>query len=96
MPSATNAPIQVNVHIPPGVLTNLVVCVVGFSMLTAAVVIGTALYGSEEKSERANQLLDRIPGKTPRSEKTEPAPTPRSRTSLKARGESARAATLQT
>ena len=96
MPSATNAPIEVNVHIPPGVLPNLVACVVGFSMVAAAVVLGTALFGPEEKSERANRLLDRIPGQTPRAEEPEPAPPPRSRTRPKARGESARAATLQT
>ena len=97
MPRTANAPIEVNVHIPPGVLPNLVACVVVFGMVTVAVVLGTALYGSEEKSERAERLLDRIPGQTPRAEKpeTEPAPTLRSRTRPTARGESPRAATLR-
>lgn len=96
MPRTDNAPIQIQVQLPPGALTTLVVSVVGFGMLTVAVVLGTALYGSEEKSERAERLLDRIPGQTPRAEKPEPAPTLRSRTRPTARGESPRAATLQT
>jgi hypothetical protein len=93
MPRTANAPIQIN--IPPGAVTNLLVSVVVFGMVTTAVVLGTALYGSEEKSERAYRLLDRIQGRPLDPEKPEPSPTPRSRTRPTARGESVRAATLR-
>ena len=93
MPRTANAPIQIT--LPPGIVTNLVVSVVGFSMLSAAVVLGTALYGPKENSKRAFELMDRILGRTPDPEKPDPSPTARSRTRQTARGDSVRAATLR-
>ncbi|MDX3283547.1 hypothetical protein [Streptomyces scabiei] len=93
MPRANNTPIQIN--IPPEVVTSLVASVVRFGMVTVAVVLGTALYGSEEKSKRAYELLDRILGKVPDPDKPGPSPTTRNRTRPTAREESVRAATLR-
>ncbi|MDX2948014.1 hypothetical protein [Streptomyces caniscabiei] len=89
MPRATTTPVQISIP------TALVVAVVGLGLVTRAVVLGTALYGSEEKSERAFRLLDRIPGRTSEPQKPEPSPTARSRTRPTSRGESVRAATLR-
>ncbi|MEE1764360.1 hypothetical protein [Streptomyces sp. SP18BB07] len=96
MPRADTPPIQIN--IPPEVTVaavRLVTAVAGCGMVTAVVVLGTALYGPEEKSRRAYELLDRILGKIPQPQKPEPSPTPRNRTRPTARGESVRAATLR-
>jgi hypothetical protein len=93
MPPANTTPVQISIS--PEVVTALVVAFVAFGLVTRAVVLGTALYGSEEKSDRAFRLLDRIPGRTSEPQRPEPSPAPRSRTRPKARGESVRAATLR-
>ncbi|MFF4527037.1 hypothetical protein [Streptomyces bluensis] len=93
MPRANTTPIQI--HLPPGVATNLVVAVVVFGMAATAVVLGTALYGPEEKSERAFRLMNWLK-KTPEPDKPQSSPQARSRTRPAARGESVRAATLRT
>lgn len=95
MPRTANAPIQIQVNIPPGVVTNLVVAVAVFGMATTAVVLGTALYGPKENSERAFRVMDRLK-KTPEAEKPQPSPQARSRTGSTARAESVRAATVRT
>lgn len=95
MPRATTSPINIQFEIPPGTATNLAVAVCVFVMATTAVVLGTALYGSEEKSERAFRLIDRVK-KTPEPEKPQPSPQARSRKGATARAENIRAATVQT
>jgi hypothetical protein len=92
MPRANTTPIQI--HLPPGVATNLVVAVVVFGMATTAVVLGTALYGPEENSERAFRVMNRL-RRAPDPEKPQPSPQARSRTRPTGRGESIRAATLR-
>ncbi|MFD9249534.1 hypothetical protein [Streptomyces bottropensis] len=92
MPSTASAPIQIN--IPPGVLTNLLVTMVGFGMVTAAAVLGTALYGPKENSERAFRVMDWLK-RSPEPEKPQPSPPARSRTRTTSRGDSVRAATLR-
>jgi hypothetical protein len=95
MPRATTTPIQIQLQLPPGVATNLVVAGVVFAMAATAVVLGTALFGPEEKSERAFRVMDRV-RKAPEPDKPQPSPQARSRTGSKARAESVRAATVQT
>jgi hypothetical protein len=92
MPRATTPTIQI--HLPPGTATNLVVAVVVFGVAATAVILGTALYGSKEKSERAFQVMDRLK-KRPEPDKPQSSPQTRSRTGATARAESARAATVQ-
>jgi hypothetical protein len=92
MPRANTTPIQI--HLPPGVATNLVVAVVVFGMATAAVVLGTALFGPEENSERAFRVMNRL-RRAPEPEKPQPSPQARSRTRPTGREESIRAATLR-
>lgn len=94
MPRTANAPIQIQVNIPPGVLTNLLVSVASFGMVGIAVVLGTALYGPEENSERAFRVMDRLK-RSPEPEKPQPSPQARSRTRATARGASVPAATLR-
>jgi Flp pilus assembly protein TadB len=89
MPRANTTPIQI--HLPPGVATNLAVAVVAFGVVGVGAVVGTALWGSEEKSERAFRLINKMK-KAPESEKTESSPTARSRTRPTARGESSQVA----
>ncbi|MGV9289500.1 hypothetical protein [Streptomyces sp. NPDC003719] len=89
MPRANSTPIQI--HLPPGVATNLVVVVAVFGMTAAAAILGTALYGPKENSERAFRIIDRLK-KEHESEKAEPSPTTRSRTRSTARGEGVQAA----
>lgn len=92
MPRANTTPVQI--HLPSGVATNLVVAVVVFGMAASAVVVGTALYGPEEESERAFRLIDRLK-KAPEPEKPHSSPQARSRTRPAVREESIRAATLR-
>lgn len=92
MPRANTTPIQI--HLPPGVATNLVVAVVVFGMAATAVVLGTALYGPEENSERAFRVMNRL-RRAPEPEKPQPSPQARSRTRPAGRGESIRATTLR-
>ncbi|MFJ2566545.1 hypothetical protein ACIO02_27045 [Streptomyces sp. NPDC087568] len=93
MPRATTPPIQI--HLPPGTATKLVVAVVVFGMATTAAVLGTALYGPKENSERAFRILDRLK-KAPEPEKPQPSPQARGRTGSASRAESVRAATVRT
>lgn len=95
MPRATTTPIRIEFQLPPGVATQLVVAGVVFGMAATATVLGTALFGPEEKSERAFRVMDRLK-KAPEPEKPQPSPQARSRTGSTARAESARAATVQT
>ncbi|WP_330294060.1 hypothetical protein [Streptomyces sp. NBC_00576] len=92
MPRANTTPIQI--HLSPGVATNLVVAVVVFGMATTAVVLATALYGREENSERAFRVMNWL-RRAPEPEKPQPSPQARSRTRPTGRGESIRAATLR-
>lgn len=92
MPRANTTPIQIN--IPPGVAANLLVTVFAFGMVGTAAVVGTALYGPEENSERAFRLLNWL-RRTPETEAPEPAPSARSRTRPTARGKGVPAATLR-
>ncbi|MGW6603134.1 hypothetical protein [Streptomyces sp. NPDC055036] len=92
MPRANTTPIQI--HLPPGVATNLVIAVVVFGMAATAVVLGTALFGPEENSERAFRVMNRL-RRAPEPEEPQPSPQARSRTRPTGRGESIRAATLR-
>ncbi|MDF2712893.1 MAG: hypothetical protein K0R62_8545 [Nonomuraea muscovyensis] len=94
MPRATTSPINIQVQIPPGTVTHLAVAICGFGMLTATVVLGTALYAPEDKSERAFRLLNWV-RKTPQPEKPQPSPQARSRREPTTRAESSRATTVQ-
>ncbi|MDX3527113.1 hypothetical protein P1P75_11830 [Streptomyces sp. ID05-39B] len=94
MPRANTAPIQMQINIPPGVATNLVVAVVVFGMAGTAAVVGTALYGQPENSERAFRLLHLL-RRTPEPETPKPSPSPQSRTRPSARGKGVQAATLR-
>jgi hypothetical protein len=94
MPRSNTVPIQI--QLPPGAATNLAVAVVVFGMAGIAVVVGTALYGPEENSERAFRLLNWLkPEKTPDPEVPEPSPTARTRTRPSPRGKGVQAATLR-
>ncbi|MEU4986432.1 hypothetical protein [Streptomyces sp. NPDC021969] len=92
MPRANTTPIQIQIQLPPGVATQLVVAVVVLGMAAAATVLGTALYGSEEKSKRAFRVMDLVK-KTPAPGKAQSSPQARNRA---ARAESGRATTVQT
>jgi hypothetical protein len=94
MPRATTTPIQIRLQLPPGVATQLGVASVVFAMAATATVLGTALFGPEEKSERALRVMDRLK-KAPEPEKPQPSTQARSRTGSSARAESVRAATVQ-
>jgi hypothetical protein len=95
MPRATTTPIRIELQLPPGIATQLVIAVVGFGMAATATVLGTALFGPEEKSERAFRVMDKL-RKAPEPEKPQPSPQTRNRTGSTARAESVRAATVQT
>ena len=92
MPSANTPPIQAS--LPPGVATTLVAVVVGFGVVAAGTVLGTALYGPEENSERAFRVMDWFK-RSPEPENPQPSPAARSRTRATARGASVPAATLR-
>lgn len=77
--------------------TPLTVAIAVFGMTVTAVVLGTALYGPRENSERAfrllefpllHRLMDRL-GKNPETEAPEPSPSARRRTRPAAREEAA-------
>jgi hypothetical protein len=72
-----------------------VVAVVVFGMAATTAVLGTALYGSEEKSERAFRVMNWV-RKAPEPDKPQPSPQARSRTGSTSRAASVRAATVQT
>ncbi|AWT46824.1 MULTISPECIES: hypothetical protein [Streptomyces] len=81
MPRANTAPIQIN--LPPGIATNLVVAGVVFGMGITAVVLREALYGTPETSERAFRLMNWLK-REPGTEHAQPSPTARSRTTVRA------------